>query len=268
MKKHTENEDIIKRIWKIRDNIQELEDIKDEIIKYINSNEKIDNATRNLWISDTKELYLNIVSAWEMLRATTKENLKYLDNAKGFLYGARSRLLQIISELNVFKSDYVSKLVMEAESIFKSCWDAFWSEFNKIIPEKDIIKPSERIVKISDSQFQLPCSICNKVAVEFKIGNDQFNNQESLLFRGITHGTSLNINLAEHLFKILKANNLSEIHQLMKKHHSYEGLDAYCPECDKIYCWEHYNAREEFDDGFYDCTYGKCPKGHKRMIDD
>ena len=33
----------------------------------------------------------------------------------------------------------------------------------------------------------------------------------------------------------------------MKQYHSYEGLDAYCPECDKIYCWEHYNATEEWE---------------------
>jgi hypothetical protein len=45
-------------------------------------------------------------------------------------------------------------------------------------------------------------------------------------------------------------------------------VDAYCPECDKIYCWEHYNAKEEYDGGFYDCTYGEYPKSHKRMIDD
>jgi hypothetical protein len=54
----------------------------------------------------------------------------------------------------------------------------------------------------------------------------------------------------------------------MQKYHSFEGLDAYCPKCGKIYCWEDYKAREEYDDGFYDCTMGECPAGHRRMIDD
>jgi len=56
--------------------------------------------------------------------------------------------------------------------------------------------------------------------------------------------------------------------EFMRKYHSYEGIDAYCPECDRIYCWNHYKLEEEWDEGFYDCTYGECPKGHKRMIDD
>ena len=84
----------------------------------------------------------------------------------------------------------------------------------------------------------------------------------------ITYETSLNIALANDLFSILQKKDLLGVHNFMKKYHSYEGVDAYCPECNKIYCWEHYNAREEFDDGFYDCTYGECPNGHRRMIDD
>ena len=75
-------------------------------------------------------------------------------------------------------------------------------------------------------------------------------------------------NLANKLFKILKKEDLSEVHSFMKDYLCYEGIDAYCPECDKIYCWEHYNARVEYDDGFYDCTCGECPAGHLRMIDD
>ncbi|MFX1280585.1 MAG: hypothetical protein ACFFA3_14505 [Promethearchaeota archaeon] len=60
--------------------------------------------------------------------------------------------------------------------------------------------------------------------------------------------------------------NLEEIAECC--YYSLEGVDAYCPECDNIYCWEHYNAKEEYDDGFYDCTNDECPKGHKRIIDD
>jgi len=45
-------------------------------------------------------------------------------------------------------------------------------------------------------------------------------------------------------------------------------IDAFCPDCDKIYCRNHYNVTEEWDEGYYDCSYGICPKGHRRMIDD
>ncbi len=47
-----------------------------------------------------------------------------------------------------------------------------------------------------------------------------------------------------------------------------EVLDAYCPECYKIYCRAHYDINEKWEEGFYDCSYGTCPNGHRRMIDD
>ncbi|MFW9896985.1 MAG: hypothetical protein ACFFD7_14360 [Candidatus Thorarchaeota archaeon] len=110
--------------------------------------------------------------------------------------------------------------------------------------------------------------MCSINAVKFRIGYGRFEKRESLVFRGITLETSLNVDLATELFKILENQDLLSAHKFMRKHHSFEGMDTYCPECDKIYCWEHYNGWEEYDDGFYDCTYGVCPKGHKRMNDD
>ena len=45
-------------------------------------------------------------------------------------------------------------------------------------------------------------------------------------------------------------------------------MNAYCPDCDKIYCRKHYNVNVIWDDGYYDYSEGTCPKGHKRIIDD
>ena len=46
----------------------------------------------------------------------------------------------------------------------------------------------------------------------------------------------------------------------------------YCPECDRSYCIKHWDIVLKFDNdfmpGWYDCSYGTCPKGHKRMVDD
>ena len=264
------NHSKVEMIWDIREFIQKLEDIKDEALDHLNSLKKLDGSTRNIWTSDIKEFYYSIVSAWEMLRtgAAGELKIKNIENSKSFLYAARNRLSQIISELKIFDSQKSSNLVERAEKAFKECWDAFWIIFKKLLPEKEIVKPIERIIKISDLEYHLPCSVCGKSAVEFKIGYGRLDEKESLVFRGITLETSLDIKLAEILFKILQKKDLVSAHNFMKKYHSYEGMDAYCPECDKIYCWEHYNAREEYDDGFYDCTYGECPKGHKRMIDD
>lgn len=47
----------------------------------------------------------------------------------------------------------------------------------------------------------------------------------------------------------------------------------YCPECEKVYCGDHWRVEMQFEDeeglpGWYDCAYGTCPNGHRRLIDD
>lgn len=126
----------------------------------------------------------------------------------------------------------------------------------------------QTVFELSKTMYQIPCSICGKIAIEFKIGYGRFDKEESLVFSGITHSRSFSKKLSSKIFKILKAQNLKAAHEFMIQYYGYEGLDAYCPECDKIYCREHYNARVEWDDGFYDCTMGTCPRGHERLIDD
>ncbi|MFX0034569.1 MAG: hypothetical protein ACFE9I_02875 [Candidatus Hermodarchaeota archaeon] len=149
------------KVWYIRTYIQKFEYLKDDIVNHLNLLDDFDDSTKKLWIADVKELYYNIIPAWEFLIHSKKIENKSINNSKTFLYIARNGLSKVISELNILK-----------------------------------------------------------------------------------------------------------VHNFLKKYHTHEGLDAYCPEYNKIYCWEHYNAREEFDDGFYDYTYGECPEGHKRMIDD
>jgi hypothetical protein len=47
-----------------------------------------------------------------------------------------------------------------------------------------------------------------------------------------------------------------------------EWAPFYCPECNACYCRAEWNEAMEFDEGFYDCTYGTCPRGHTRLLDD
>ena len=261
---------MLEKIWNLREYVQKLEDITENIVKHLISLKDLDESTRNIWTSDVKAFFSNTVSAWEVLTTITEEeaNLKNIDDSKSFLYAARNRLSQIISQLNIFQSRKSSIFIEKVETAFEECWDAFWIIYKNLLSEKEIVKPTKRVIKVSDLEYHLPCSVCSKIAVKFKIGYGRLDEKESLVFRGITLETSLRIELANVLFKILEKNDFLGIHNFMKKYHSPEGVDAYCPECDKLYCWEHYNAKEEYDDGFYDCTYGECPKGHRRMIDD
>jgi hypothetical protein len=41
-----------------------------------------------------------------------------------------------------------------------------------------------------------------------------------------------------------------------------------CRKCAKSYCSSCWTVWVDFDDGFYDCTRGRCPDGHVRVMDD
>jgi hypothetical protein len=41
-----------------------------------------------------------------------------------------------------------------------------------------------------------------------------------------------------------------------------------CPDCEQNYCRADWHAVVLFNGGSYDCTMGRCPRGHEHMIDD
>ena len=256
------------RTWKIREYISGLEKVKDKIIEYLGTLSDLDDSTRNLWTGDTKECYYSIAAAWQMLSSGTKSKNQFQDSAGNFLKAAESRLAQVSSELTSLDTSEAQCLKQEVEESFNYCHLALSAELERMSAGKKVEKPTQKVIKTAENEYHLPCAACGEIAVKFKIGRTKYDKQDSLVFSGITFSRSLDKDLAPQLFKHLDQENLSRVHAFMKKHYKREGLDAYCPKCGKIYCARHYQTREEYDEGYYDCTYGTCPKGHKRIIHD
>lgn len=42
----------------------------------------------------------------------------------------------------------------------------------------------------------------------------------------------------------------------------------FCPDCGLNYCRADWDTFPVFDEGFYDCTTGICPSGHRHTVDD
>jgi len=123
------------------------------------------------------------------------------------------------------------------------------------------------VVNKGNDTFQLLCDSCGKVALTFKKG--KFYGKECYIFTGVTHQCGLPLKTIPKISVFLAQDLVAQVHEyVMSFVPMEEGLDGYCPECDKVYCGEHLDTRIEFDDGFYDCMYGTCPEGHERMIDD
>jgi predicted RNA-binding Zn-ribbon protein involved in translation (DUF1610 family) len=49
---------------------------------------------------------------------------------------------------------------------------------------------------------------------------------------------------------------------------SWELAPFYCPDCGQNYCRADWRSAVLLDGGHYDCTMGRCPRGHEHMIDD
>jgi hypothetical protein len=107
------------------------------------------------------------------------------------------------------------------------------------------------------------CTTCGDKAGEITV----INNQLHMEFLGrTTYGSGWQDHQREQLPALIAAGDVRGLH----------ALDAlltpfYCPHCDSVYCREHWQLQTVFDDeipGWYDCTYGTCPAGHRRIVDD
>jgi len=48
----------------------------------------------------------------------------------------------------------------------------------------------------------------------------------------------------------------------------WELAPFWCRQCQQCYCRDHWLPIVILDEGFYDCTEGLCPAGHRQMLDD
>lgn len=251
----------------IRESISTLELTKDKLVIRLNQ-----EGNSGVWTDDIKSVYYSIVATWQFLHKdnTNSEpiNHQIADSAAGFLRMALSKFKQSISELETFDNERIAQLTSEWRGAFKRCYDNM-QEIMKSLQGNSIEKPPARLIEIeSEHRFVLRCSICGKEAIVFKEEQPPYGDEIALVYKGIVKSTSLNLNLKPKIRELLEVSNLSRLHELLREKMDYEGMDAYCPECDKIYCYVHFNPEEVWDEGFYDCTYGTCPNGHRRMIDD
>jgi len=256
---------LTKEISEIRKFIKKLEEVKDEIILFYNSSETLNPSMKSMWTADIKEVYYNILASWQMLDASLKDNI-YAFSSENFLKIAACRREQVMSELKSIKTP---ELELKLKDVFQACVQEISKSLKQFIPEKEITPPACKIIKINQGEYHLPCSLCSHIAVVFRIGTSKYEKTESLIYEGICHLRAINREHEEKIFNRLERKEIYEVHSYLEKTGVLpEGIDAFCPDCDKIYCRNHYNVTEEWDEGYYDCSYGICPKGHRRMIDD
>lgn len=241
---------------------QLFEDLKDRIIAAFRNHEGRYKDAIGMWCGDARELYYSTLLARDLLRRESPDTV----SASGVLAAASSYCGQVASELRALGSAG-TELEQELHRIFQACHDALSAH----IPRPAVTQPDapERVVRVSDEEYRLPCSVCGKLAVRFHKAGPEEKILEGLICAGITRSFGLKPEYEKKVLEWLAVGNLGSVHKYLEKDLDVDGgLDAYCPKCDRIYCRSHYNVQVQWDEGFYDCSYGTCPQGHRRLVDD
>jgi hypothetical protein len=238
-----------------------LQAVRDRVIAAIEVRTDLDAVTRASWCDDAKNLYFTLIAARDLLRGDQLEP-KTIDHIRMLLGVAFSQAGQLGSELQAL-GDGGRTLEHELKSAVDSCRNAICSS----LPSDGIIstdRSPSRAIERSPENWILPCSQCGATAVVIKRASDDI-----YVYIGITRQERLDTSEIDRILAWLKAADLASFHAYLAHEAKTDGgLDAYCPKCDAIYCRTHYDVYEEWDQGFYDCSRGTCPKGHSRIIDD
>ncbi len=253
-----------------REPIKRLEQAKDAIVAFFLVSKGLDDSTREMWVSDAKEAYFQVVAAYEMALGTRREQEDHIKASKGFLASARSRMEQCSSELRTIGDERAKELDSQLRMAFDESFNAISAELYPVSPSETAGAPARTVERITDTEYDIHCSACGKVAAKFKVGPTwpaSKTGELALLYEGTTKSTQLGLTYADAIFENLKSEKVAAVNSLLEEKW-VGGLDAYCPTCDKVYCKEDYDVEEQWDEGFYDCSYGTCPEGHRRLIGD
>ena len=110
------------------------------------------------------------------------------------------------------------------------------------------------------------CSACNKEAGHIRLLGDP----SSAEIRRESFSSALtSVVPPEHFDKVRTAianRDVRALHSL-----DLEYAPFFCPQCDAIYCGDHWEKWDVFDEDephWHDSIRGRCPKGHERMLED
>lgn len=188
----------------------------------------------------------------------------------------RSQLLEVHKLVKLLEVDGGILFILVAESAANilNAQKRFQEHSDELIyaAEKSMQELNGTRAKLES--FTMPCAFCGaEDCVSFcAVGSESRHPFYSL---SDDPGTgSLVVNHGETILK-LSIHQLQFVRAAIAKHDPkpllelLDSVDTYCPRCSLAFCSEHWtDIQPVFDDGFYDCTYATCPKGHRIMIDD
>jgi hypothetical protein len=123
-------------------------------------------------------------------------------------------------------------------------------------------QPASALAK-RDEGYALLCAACGESAVTFRAQDGKvYANSIST----VNSTMSWEGDMARRLAELLAEGNARAVLDYLASPHC-RACPAYCPECGRIYCHEHFAVEEEWSDSWYTAGYATCPLGHRREFE-
>lgn len=124
-------------------------------------------------------------------------------------------------------------------------------------------------VRRTGGGFALPCSVCDADAVTLTLSRAGPAAREQLVVSSLSPVTvfrSLAGPRMADLLALLEAGDVAAVVQHLNATQP-GGCDAYCPECQRVYCKTHYSIEAQWTGSWHEATFATCALGHEHMVD-
>lgn len=138
-----------------------------------------------------------------------------------------------------------------------------WARIEKRAAAVEVQGPPNRVLRVSEEEYVLLCALCGGSAERFRIVGENVaftRSPQALLPQYFPRDQ------APALFRILVEEGVKALHEHLVTQRQSSGVHGYCPECERMYCIQHYTVEEEWDESWFKGARGACPRGHRREL--
>jgi len=252
----------------LRGRIDRFRDVADQMVAFWEARAEPDADLRAVWVADVRGCVSAVVAAWSLLEGAARAgDPGRADSSRSFLERAVGLTEQAASAADGTGDPSAKTLATDLRAAFEGCRTGLAHALDDLAPPTPPA-PRDLVAEVTGpEEVTVYCSRCGRPAAHLRV--EEVRGARALVYHGLTHQPSLDLSERDRMFAWLTSGKLAAAHAHVKRNRVFEdGLDCYCPDCGAAYCRACMQLREEYDEGFYDCTWGTCPRGHTRIVHD
>lgn len=149
---------------------------------------------------------------------------------------------------------------------FERFVEPMWARLDLRAAAVEVQGPPNRVLRVSEEEYVFLCALCGGSAERFRIVGENVAFSRS---PGALVPQYFPRDQAPALFQILVEEGVKALHEHLVTQfppRQLRGVHGYCPECERMYCMQHYTVEEEWDESWFHGARGACPRSHWREL--